>query len=53
MVQRCVVSSQSSPKDDASPCHCLQALGAVVSLGPQSVERCIQETGMGFMFAPR
>jgi anthranilate phosphoribosyltransferase len=30
----------------------LEALGADVTLGPEGVERTIQEVGMGFMFAP-
>src|SRR5690606_7666619 len=29
----------------------LEALGAVVALGPAEVEQCIMETGIGFMFA--
>jgi anthranilate phosphoribosyltransferase len=30
----------------------LEALGAHVTLGPEAVARCIEETGFGFMFAP-
>jgi anthranilate phosphoribosyltransferase len=30
----------------------LEALGANVTLGPDAVARCIEETGFGFMFAP-
>ena len=30
----------------------LEAAGVKIELGPQGVERCIQEVGMGFMFAP-
>jgi anthranilate phosphoribosyltransferase len=30
----------------------LEALGANITLGPQAVARCIDETGIGFMFAP-
>jgi anthranilate phosphoribosyltransferase len=30
----------------------LEAAGVKIDLGPQGVERCIQEVGMGFMFAP-
>lgn len=32
---------------------CLQALGVAVDIGPEGVARCIQECGVGFMFAPR
>jgi anthranilate phosphoribosyltransferase len=31
----------------------LEALGVSIELGPQAVARCIEETGFGFMFAPR
>ena len=31
----------------------LEALGVAVEVGPAVVERCIAETGFGFMFAPR
>ena len=31
----------------------LEALGVVVELGPEAVLYCLQETGMGFCFAPR
>jgi anthranilate phosphoribosyltransferase len=31
----------------------LEALGVVVDLGPEGVERCIREAGIGFCFAPR
>lgn len=31
----------------------LEALGAKIDLGPKSVERCLSETGFGFMFAQR
>ncbi|MEM2874440.1 MAG: anthranilate phosphoribosyltransferase [Candidatus Hadarchaeales archaeon] len=31
----------------------LEAIGARIDLPPQEVERCIQEAGVGFMFAPR
>ncbi len=31
----------------------LEALGVVVDLGPDGVRRCIDETGIGFCFAPR
>ena len=30
----------------------LEALGVKIDLGPDGVERCIEETGIGFMFAP-
>ena len=30
----------------------LEALGAVIDLGPKQVARCIEEVGVGFMFAP-
>ncbi len=30
----------------------LEALGASITLAPQAVARCIDETGIGFMFAP-
>jgi anthranilate phosphoribosyltransferase len=30
----------------------LEALGANISLSPQAVARCIEDTGIGFMFAP-
>lgn len=30
----------------------LEALGVHLELGPEAVERCIDEVGMGFMFAP-
>ena len=30
----------------------LEALGVVIDLGPDGVERCIREVGIGFMFAP-
>jgi anthranilate phosphoribosyltransferase len=41
------VSSRSGSAD------VLSALGARVDLAPQGVERCIEATGMGFLFAPR
>jgi anthranilate phosphoribosyltransferase len=31
----------------------LEALGAAIELTPQQVSRCLDETGIGFMFAPR
>ncbi|MDA1189323.1 MAG: anthranilate phosphoribosyltransferase [Chloroflexi bacterium] len=31
----------------------LEALGVKIDLGPQSVERCLNEAGFGFMFAQR
>ena len=31
----------------------LEALGVVIDLGPQGVERCLREAGIGFCFAPR
>ena len=31
----------------------LEALGVVIDLGPEGVRRCVEETGMGFCFAPR
>lgn len=40
------VSSSSGSAD------VLEALGAVVTLSPDRVARCIEETGIGFMFAP-
>src|SRR5919201_5856801 len=30
----------------------LEALGANIMLGPEAVARCIEEAGIGFMFAP-
>ncbi|KQV99813.1 anthranilate phosphoribosyltransferase [Rhizobacter sp. Root1221] len=30
----------------------LEALGATVNLSPENVSRCLDETGIGFMFAP-
>ena len=30
----------------------LEALGVIIDLGPEKVERCIDEVGIGFMFAP-
>ena len=30
----------------------LEALGVKIELGPEGVKRCIQEVGIGFMFAP-
>ncbi|MEP6482949.1 MAG: anthranilate phosphoribosyltransferase [Rudaea sp.] len=40
------VSSKSGSAD------VLEALGAVIDLQPQHVARCLQDTGIGFMFAP-
>jgi anthranilate phosphoribosyltransferase len=31
----------------------LEALGVVIDLGPEGVERCVAEAGIGFCFAPR
>jgi anthranilate phosphoribosyltransferase len=31
----------------------LEALGVKIDLGPEQVARCIEDTGFGFMFAPR
>ena len=31
----------------------LEALGVAVEIGPEAIERCVKEVGMGFMFAPR
>ena len=41
------VSSSSGSAD------VLEALGANIDLGPEAVARCIEQTGIGFMFAPR
>jgi len=41
------VSSKSGSAD------VLEALGVKIDLGPAGVERCIEEVGIGFMFAPR
>ncbi|WIG57211.1 MAG: Anthranilate phosphoribosyltransferase [Rhodanobacteraceae bacterium] len=41
------VSSSSGSAD------VLEALGAKIDLGPEHVARCIEQTGIGFMFAPR
>ncbi len=41
------VSSSSGSAD------VLEALGAKIDLGPGEVARCIEQTGIGFMFAPR
>jgi anthranilate phosphoribosyltransferase len=41
------VSSSSGSAD------VLEALGARIDLGPHQVARCIEQTGIGFMFAPR
>ncbi len=30
----------------------LQALGVAVQLSPESVTTCVEQTGLGFMFAP-
>jgi len=40
------VSSKSGSAD------VLEALGAVIDLGPDDVARCFAETGIGFMYAP-
>ena len=40
------VSSKSGSAD------VLEALGASIQLSPQAVAQCIEETGIGFMFAP-
>ncbi len=40
------VSSKSGSAD------VLEALGANIMLSPQAISRCIEQTGMGFMFAP-
>ena len=31
----------------------LEALGVAVEIGPEAIEKCVKEVGMGFMFAPR
>jgi anthranilate phosphoribosyltransferase len=40
------VSSKSGSAD------VLEALGANINLGPEAIGRCIEEVGVGFMFAP-
>ncbi|HEV7679696.1 MAG TPA: anthranilate phosphoribosyltransferase [Candidatus Dormibacteraeota bacterium] len=30
----------------------LEALGVVIALGPEGVQRCVEEAGIGFLFAP-
>lgn len=40
------VSSRSGSAD------VLEALGIVIDIGPENVEQCIEEVGMGFLFAP-
>ncbi|MBP7566836.1 MAG: anthranilate phosphoribosyltransferase [Burkholderiaceae bacterium] len=40
------VSSKSGSAD------VLEALGANINLGPEAIARCIDEVGLGFMFAP-
>lgn len=30
----------------------LQALGVAIELGPEGVGKCIEEAGVGFMYAP-
>src|SRR3546814_19284602 len=40
------VSSKSGSAD------VLEAFGAVIDLTPEQVARCIEQTGIGFMFAP-
>jgi anthranilate phosphoribosyltransferase len=41
------ISSQAGSAD------LLEALGVVISLGPQQVAACVERAGMGFCFAPR
>ena len=33
--------------------HFLQALGVAIDLGPDGVKSCLEESGIGFMYAPR
>lgn len=33
--------------------HTPQALGVAIDLGPEDVARCVDEAGIGFMYAPR
>ncbi len=40
------ISSRSGSAD------CLEALGIAITLGPEEVARCIEEVGIGFLFAP-
>ena len=44
-----------SAEEDAqcSACDRVQALGIAVDIGPEGVSRCLEEVGLGFMFAPR
>ncbi|MDX6652941.1 MAG: anthranilate phosphoribosyltransferase [Solirubrobacterales bacterium] len=51
----CVVAKHGN-RSATSKCgsaDLLEALGVQVELGPEQVARCIEETGFGFMFAPR
>ena len=49
---RCAKHGGRSVSSKSGAADVLEALGANINLTPEKIAQCIEETGMGFMFAP-